>query len=266
MIRYFVFIIALLCFKSSFTQNIGINKNNPQASLDITGDIITSTGIINLTGISPVGDINAVLDVNTTKHSSYKLTAGPSTFGSLTVVGLSASFDGRIVHLINATNYSNITIFNNETNDPLAFNPAQPNERISTSLVPGAVGVPTPPGTGNMILKPKGTLMLQYDGNIQKWVVRGSHMSNLSYLGDENWFKTANDITNTNIGNVGIGVSNPTAKLDVDGGNNSNPVIRGKSSNTSTNAISIYGELSGNAPDDNSSGILGKISCPVFLE
>ncbi len=187
----------LLIFKSSYSQNVGIGTTNPQSGLDINADLaLRSTDII----------INSVysysLDVNSLKQTNYKLKSPTLPVGNFIIAGISGSVEGRIITLTNRSGFS-MEIYNEDLT-------ASASDRIQT-------------GTGSTIaVYNGGAITLQYDGTDQRWSVKSMHNNSLDYFGgggggSSYWDLSGNNITNNNPGNVGIGTSGPTFKLDVNG-------------------------------------------------
>ena len=91
----------------------------------------------------------------------------------------------------------------------------------STTILPNQ-GVTVPQFTtafiNSMTSQPKGTVVFDSDINLMKYW-NGSAWVNLTSgsSGGSGWFGNGNHLENTNTGNVGIGVVNPTAKLAIEG-------------------------------------------------
>ncbi len=138
-------------------QNIGIGNTNPQSKLDINGDIALRT-----TDLTISNTYTYALDVNTIKQSSYKL-KGSALLGNFILAGITQGVDGRIINLTNRIN-SSMEIYNEDQT-------AAANNRIQT-------------GTGGTLaIYPNGTVTLQYDGEVNKWLLKGAHNNSLNYFG-----------------------------------------------------------------------------------
>jgi hypothetical protein len=122
----------------------------------------------------------------------------------------------------------------------------------SSTILPNQ-GVSVPQFTtvfiDGMTTQSKGTVVFDKDLNMMKYW-NGTAWISLSEGGSGvGWQTTANDISNTNTGNVGIGTASPSYKLDVVGNTNFSgitnitPII----SNTSDDgAFKIYSPMTGN--------------------
>jgi len=141
-------IIATCFFISSslLSQNVGINNTNPDAALDIYGDVIFR--VVNI--IADDG-ITLSMNINSTKSSYYRV-AGPTA--DFTIAGIVAGIDGRTITLFNRSGFA------------MQLN----NEDVSASLTDQIV-------TGNnadLIISNKGIVTLQYDAAEEKWIVKSS--------------------------------------------------------------------------------------------
>ncbi len=152
--RGLVFIL-LLNAMLSLAQNIGINQNEPKASLHINGDIAYEE--VSLTVSDTL--IN-VIDVNTVREKNYVL-HGPSANFALS--GISQGINGREINLSNMTGHS-MEIYNDYIFTADSF-------RIQT-------------GTGGTLaVYPGGNVSLKYDTTFMRWVVINAHNYSLNYYG-----------------------------------------------------------------------------------
>ena len=194
--RTAVLFLLFFMIKTSFSQNVGIGNTNPQAKLDVNGDIAMASIDIIITST-----YNYALDVNTVKQSFYKLMSAQVPVGNFILNGITNGVAGRIITLINRTG-SSMQIYNE---DPSATS----SNRIST-------------GTNSTIaVYPGGNVMLNYDMAMQRWVILAAHNYNLNYFGGtggvNSWDVNGPNISNNNSGNVGIATNSPAAKLTVNG-------------------------------------------------
>lgn len=173
---------------SSAQNNVGIGTSSPMAKLDIKGDLILESKVL----VLPEG-VNYQLDLNTAKYNHYKLTGPTSNFQ---IAGIAGAAHDRIVSLYNRTGVS-MEIYNDDIN-------TLPEDRILT----GTGGIFAVYNGGNVVLK--------YDTTMTKWEIISSHYNSLDNFGSV-WASNANDVYNTNSGQVGIGTTTPDAKLVVNG-------------------------------------------------
>lgn len=193
LLRISLITTAIVLFSASvFSQNVGINTSQPDAALDVYGEIALKSAFL------PLADgITYDLDVNTNKFSNYKLSGPTSNF---IIAGISPGVDGVIITLYNRSGF-NFELYHEDAN-------AAAEARINTS-------------TNNAIeIYNDGNVTLQYDGPIQRWQVLFTHNGSLDQLGNSagNWAVAGDHIYNTNLENIGIGNNNPVrAKLEVNG-------------------------------------------------
>jgi hypothetical protein len=195
--KIFTTMCMVLLSINSMAQNVGINNSNPQASLDVQGDLRFRSAVLTL----PSG-LNNDVDLTTTKSSVYMFAGGALAIGGAQITGFTGGVDGRIV-----------TIFNNSTTGAIQLYDA------SFSISPSAAANKILTGTGsNAVIYGNGSVTLRYDGAKAKWIVQNStYTDGLSLVtaGSGPWTVTGNNISNSNSGNVGIGNNTPAFKLDV---------------------------------------------------
>ena len=196
--KIFYFLLLVSFFQQICNaQNVGIGNTNPQAKLDIAGDVRLRSTLLTL----PAG-LNNNVDINTVKSSVYMFAGG--ALGGCQITGFSAGVDGRFITIFNNSTTAAIQLYDQSN----ATNPSAAANKILT-------------GTGNSaIIYQNGSVTLRYDGAKQRWTIIGSNYTDgLSASGSSTgqWNVTGNNIFNTNTGNVGVGTNNPTAKLDVNG-------------------------------------------------
>jgi hypothetical protein len=185
---WFSFLLFYCCLQIASAQNVGIGNTNPQAVLDVQGDIrFRSVNITLATGFS--GELNAAA----TKASVYNVSS------AATITGISGGVDGRLITLVNTGAVSLVRIKLLDENDP-----------ISTSVA----GNKTILGN-TFFINQKGAIVFRYDGSLQRWTVVSKNGVNDGTVAL--WQQAGNDLYNSNTGNVGIGNSSPVAKLDVAG-------------------------------------------------
>jgi hypothetical protein len=195
-------LLAVVSYSFCTSQNIGINNNTPQATLDVYGDVIfRSADLVVADGIT------LALDVNNNRFSYYRI-SGPTA--AFTLAGITQGVDGRLVTLFNRSGYS--MQLNNQDATSAA------TERIITGT------------NASLIIDNFGIVNMQYDGLEQKWVVLShnkttgaaisggwgltgnSGNSTLNFIGNTDavplLLKTNNtDVANFNGNNVSLGVN-----------------------------------------------------------
>lgn len=187
--QYFWITICLIFTSLRLTaQGVGIGPATPTAALDVQGDLILRSADL----VLPDGVIyNA--DVITERYNLYKL-SGPT--GNFALAGILAAENDRMITLYNRAGHS-MEIYNEDAN-------AAPGDMIYT-------------GTGTTFaIYPGGSVTLRYDATLLRWEIVASHYNSLDYFGGT-WAASANDIYNTNSGNVGVGTSTPMEKLSIEG-------------------------------------------------
>jgi sugar lactone lactonase YvrE len=195
-----IFILCVLCaFVGNIAaQNVGINNTNPQAALDLQGDLRLRSAILTLPA-----NLNNDVDLTTVKSTVYMFAGGALTGCQIT--GFTGGVDGRIV-----------TIFNNSTTNAVQLYDA------NFSISPSAAANKILTGTGsNAVIYGNGSVTLRYDGAKQKWIVMSSaYTDGLSTTVSSGgpWTVTGNNISNNNTGNVGLGTNTPTKKLEINSG------------------------------------------------
>lgn len=180
-------LLAVVSYSFCTSQNVGINNNTPQATLDVYGDVIfRSADLVVADGTT------LALDVNNNRFSYYRINGPTANF---VISGITEAIEGRLVTLFNRSGFT--MLLKNLDNAALVTN------RIIT-------------GTNvDLSLDSKSAVNLQYDGLEQKWIVLSN--SKTSSGGSSLWTTIGGSIFNSNAGNVGIGTNDPFYKLDVNG-------------------------------------------------
>jgi trimeric autotransporter adhesin len=138
---------------SLFAQNVGIGNTNPQAALDLQGDIRFRSATLTL----PSG-LNNDVDLITQKSSIYMFAGGALAGAQIT--GFTGGVDGRM-----------ITIFNNSTVGGIQLYDA------GFSVSPSAAANKILTGTGsNAVIFSNGSATLRYDGAKAKWIIMSSNL------------------------------------------------------------------------------------------
>jgi hypothetical protein len=165
----------------SAAVKVGIGVNNPQAALDVNGDVIFRSADLEV-----ADGVNLALDVNTSKFSYYRL-SGPSA--DYVVAGISLGIDGRRITLMNNSGFS------------MQLNNKDGNAATEDQIITGNNGILT--------LDSLGMVTLIYDGPRQKWIVNNASKG----TGDSAWNSMGENIYFNNY--VGIGTEIPTSPLSI---------------------------------------------------
>lgn len=185
--KLIVSLTTLLLSVSLFSQNVGINTTNPEAALDVYGDVIFRT-----VSITATDGITYAMDINNTRSSYYRIT-GPTT--DFTIAGIIAGIDGRTITLFNRSGFA------------MQLNNEDPFTTLTDQIVTG---------TGaDLMISNKGVITLQYDGTEEKWIVKSSSKGAGGPGGPGYWDLNGTNIFNNTGGNVGIGTSTPITKLTI---------------------------------------------------
>jgi len=149
MIKSLSILLALICGVCNLNaQNIGINNPDPQAALDINGDLRLRSKTLTL----PQGFSHDV-DLMTNKSSIYNFDGG--ALDGAIITGFTGGVDGRIVTIFNNGN-SAIQLYNE-------LSGSQADNRILT-------------GTGNAaVIYQNGSVTMRYDGPKMRWTIVSSN-------------------------------------------------------------------------------------------
>lgn len=151
----FLFSAILIVTQYCMAQNVGIGNINPQARLDIAGDVIFRDEVLNVSN-----GLTYALNVNNPKSSHYRI-SGPTE--NFIVAGITAGAADRMITLNNRSGYK-MTILNNFGLGGIAI------DKIIT-------------GTGNsLIVYDGGSVSLTYSTNTNRWEVINSHETNLNVM------------------------------------------------------------------------------------
>ena len=220
-------IIALLILGiGTQAQNVGINTTTPQAALDVQGDVILRNVNITL-----VNGANENVNLSTVKSAHYSILGPNSVFD---IGGFTGGIDGRIISLYNPTPF--LMTIKHLSSGSVAAN------QINT-------------GSGvDFVLSSYSAVTFRYQTIDNLWHVQSSHNVWNTGTTTNLWAANGSNINNTNTNNVGIGLTNPTSKLDILDANSSNvgalhiyntsPSGHGIFS-TSTGGFGVYGESGG---------------------
>ncbi len=169
----------------TFGQHVGIGTEDPQAMLDINGDMILRTFDITI-----VDSVTYGLDVNTDKFSRYRLWAD-LPYSQFVIGGMTAGMDGRFVTLYNRNTYIAMVLTNE---DPLATS--------GDAIITGT--------NSDLAIAGGGLVSLEYDTSVQRWIV----YSTSKVPGETIWDTSGANIFFENF--VGIGTQEPTAPLSIE--------------------------------------------------
>jgi hypothetical protein len=148
--------LCVLCaFVGNITaQNVGINNTNPQAALDLNGDLRLRSTILTLPA-----NLNHNVDLITVKSSVYMFAGG--ALSGCQITGFKGGVDGRVITVFNNSITSTIQLYN--ANNPTSISNSIDTTRILT-------------GTGNdATILQNGSVTLRYDGSKQRWTIISSH-------------------------------------------------------------------------------------------
>jgi hypothetical protein len=196
--KHYLYLFFLSLAISANAQNIGINNTNPQAALDINGDL----RLRSVTLSSVTAGLNLNVDINNTPAVKSSVYMFSPLLLSIQIGGFNGGVDGRI-----------ITVFNNTAGAVQLYNEFASSVDVNRILT----------GTSNTaIIYGNGSATLRYDGAKMRWtIVSSNYTDGLSATsgGSGPWITNGNNISNGNTGNVGIAEPNPTEKLHVSNGN-----------------------------------------------
>ncbi len=188
--KIIAFLFILLASRNLAAQNVGINNNNPQAALDVNGDIILRNSALNI-----VDGANDNIDISTQKFSHYTMNGNTTVFD---IGGFTGGVDGRTITIYNPGAYG--YFIKHLSAGSLAAN------QIHT-------------GTGvDILMSSYSSTTFRYQAIDNLWHLTALHNEQVSGGGSgTEWTTSGTNIFNSNIGNVGIGSITPLQKLDVNG-------------------------------------------------
>jgi hypothetical protein len=171
-------------------QNTGINNTNPQAALDINGDLIIRNAALTL-----ANGLNEDINTITPKFSHYTV-SGPTA--GFEIGGLTGGVDGRMITLYNSSAF--LMVIKHQSAGSLAAN------QIHT-------------GSGvDFTLSSYSSVSFRYQDVDDLWHVVASHNEWVTGSSGSFWTAGGNDIFNSNTGNVGIGTTTPVhGRLEITG-------------------------------------------------
>lgn len=185
--KTFALIAAILLFWNSlYSQNVGINNANPEAALDVIGDVIFRTN-----PITAADGINYSFDILTIRSNYYRVTGPTADF---TIASLLAGVDGRVITLFNRSGFS------------MQLNNEDAGSSLTEQIVTGT--------NADLVIVNKGIVTLQYDGDEQKWIVKSSSKG-AAPGGAGYWDINGGNLFNNTGNNVGIGTNTPVSKLTI---------------------------------------------------
>jgi trimeric autotransporter adhesin len=156
-------LLLLILSNKVFSQNVGINTTAPNATLDVNGDLA-----MRIASISLNAGINNNINSSTTKRSAYRIIDPTADF---TITGLDGGADGRVVTLVNTSNFI-MSLIHESANSTGA------NRFILANGV-------------SYDVQPKATITLQYSVVENRWFLVGK-----SNVESADWKLTGNAGTN----------------------------------------------------------------------
>jgi hypothetical protein len=148
--KHYLYFFILILAISANAQKVGVNNTNPQAALDINGDLRLRS--VTLSSVTAGLNLNVDINAPAVKSSVYML--NPSLLGTQ-IGGFNGGVDGRMM-----------TIFNNTAGAVQLY-----NEFVSTVDVNRILT-----GTGNTaIIYGNGSATLRYDGAKMRWTIVSSN-------------------------------------------------------------------------------------------
>lgn len=214
LIGLFVF---CMCFVFANAQNVGINTANPNATLDINGDIILRNS--NMTLLSGANE-----NINTTspKFSHYTI-SGPATV--FEIGGLTGGIDGRQITLYNSTAF--LMVVKHLSSGSIALN------QINT-------------GSGvDITLSSYSSVAFRYHSVDNLWHILSTH-NEWNPAATGLWSGFGSYIYNNNPGTVGIGTLSPSSSYKL--------FVRGNTY-TEGNSLAYSSTISGGALEVSSSDL-----------
>jgi hypothetical protein len=180
--RSFFLLLIICSLQTVRAQNVGIGTTNPQATLDVNGDLIFRN-----TALALVNGANE--DINTTaqKFSHYTISGPTSVFE---IGGLTGGIDGRMITLYNSSPF--LMIIKHLSAGSLAAN------EIHTGL-----GI-------DFTLSSYSSVTFRYQALDNLWHIASSHNEFVTGGGSSFWTASGVNIFNNNTGNVGIKTNTPT--------------------------------------------------------
>ena len=153
-LKFFTFLFVIFSF-GLHAQNVGVKTGTPNAVLDVNGSVAIREG----TPLSIANGTNNNVAVDSMSY--YRLTAPTAAF---TITGFTNGLDGRILRLINATNFT-MTLKHQNASSTAA-------NRINT-------------GGADFTIAANGVVTLCYNVTLTNWIVVSSQGSppNVSTIG-----------------------------------------------------------------------------------
>ncbi len=235
-----------LLFLINSNGNIGIGVNNPNYTVDINGSLNSGSILIKGTNISNIIDNKIAITSNIIVNYSNLINKP-----LLSTVAISGNYNDLINKIWDSDNNNiynlNIGNIGIGTNNPQYKLDINGSLNVNTDIFINNTNI------SNIIdnkITNNSNILVNYSSLINKPLLStvalsGSYTdlidkpatmegtSNFNDLINKPWINNNNNIYNTNIGNVGIGISNPQYKLDINGSLNTNNEIYVKNVNIS---------------------------------
>jgi hypothetical protein len=176
--KLLLYAFTLLACTQLTAQNVGINNTNPQAALDLSGDLILRS-----TPLALVGGNNDNIDLSTTKSAHYTISGQTST---AIITGFSGGVDGRTVTLYNTSPFGMIIKH-------------QEGASSSANQIHTGTGI-------DFTMSSYSTISLRYQANDNLWHI----LSTANDLNGPFVIDATGNAYNINTGNIGIGTAGGT--------------------------------------------------------